>query len=54
MAENNGFERLDFRPSMRQAMVITGLSEETGGDISRVEIVMEADQGGPPAHIHPQ
>ena len=54
MAENNGFERLDFRPSMRQAMVITGLSEETGGEISRVEIVIEADQGGPPAHILPQ
>lgn len=54
MAEDNGSERLDFRPSMRQTMVITGMSEQTGGDISRVEIVMEAEQSGPPAHVHPQ
>jgi len=34
-------------------MVITKKSLETGGEISRVEIDLEAGQGGPPAHIHP-
>lgn len=53
MSETNGPERLDFRPSMRQTMVITERSLETDGTISRVEIDLEAGQGGPPAHIHP-
>ena len=46
-------ETLDFRPAMRQTMVITGKSLETAGKISRVEVELEAGQGGPPAHLHP-
>lgn len=53
MSSTNGTETLDFRPSMRQTMVITQKSLETDGAISRVEIDLEAGQGGPPAHIHP-
>jgi mannose-6-phosphate isomerase-like protein (cupin superfamily) len=53
MTSTNGEEILDFRPSMRQTMVITKKSLETDGSISRVEIDLEAGQGGPPAHIHP-
>jgi mannose-6-phosphate isomerase-like protein (cupin superfamily) len=34
-------------------MVITGKSLETAGEISRVEVELEAGQGGPPAHVHP-
>ncbi len=46
-------ETLDFRPAMRQTMVITRKSLETGGEISRVEVDLEAGQGVPFAHIHP-
>lgn len=46
-------ETLDFRPSLRQTMVITQQSLETNGEISRVEIDLEGPQSGPPAHIHP-
>jgi quercetin dioxygenase-like cupin family protein len=53
MASTSGRETLDFRPAMRQTMVITKKSLETDGEISRVEIDLEAGQGGPPAHIHP-
>ena len=53
MSNTNGRETLDFRPSMRQTMVITKKSLETDGEISRVEIDLEAGQSGPPAHIHP-
>jgi quercetin dioxygenase-like cupin family protein len=53
MAETHGPESLDFRPSVRQTMVITERSLETDGKISRVEIDLEAGQSGPPAHIHP-
>lgn len=53
MSGTNGRETLDFRPSMRQTMVITKKSLETNGEISRVEIDLEAGQSGPPAHIHP-
>jgi quercetin dioxygenase-like cupin family protein len=38
---------------MRQTMVITTKSLETGGEISRVEIDLEGGQGGPAVHIHP-
>jgi mannose-6-phosphate isomerase-like protein (cupin superfamily) len=54
MSETHGLEILDFRPSMRQTMVITERSVETGGKVSRVELDLEADQSGPPAHLHPQ
>ena len=53
MPSTTGPETLNFRPAMRQTMVITEKSLETGGQISRVEIDLEAGQGGPPAHIHP-
>jgi len=53
MSSTNGRETLDFRPSMRQTMVITKKSLETDGEISRVEIDLGAGQSGPPAHIHP-
>jgi quercetin dioxygenase-like cupin family protein len=53
MASTSGRETLDFRPAMRQTMVITKKSLETDGEISRVEIDLEAGEGGPPAHIHP-
>lgn len=53
MSTSNEREVLDFRPSMRQTMVITEKSLETHGAISRVEIDLEAGQSGPPAHIHP-
>src|ERR687892_215219 len=53
MTSTRGIDTLDFRPSMRQTMVITRASAETGGRISRVEIDLEAGQSGPPAHIHP-
>ena len=53
MPTANGNETLDFRPSMRQTMVITTKSLETDGKTSRVEIDVEAGQGGPPAHLHP-
>jgi len=48
-----GTEVLDFGPSIDQTMIITALAEETGGEISRVEIDLAARQAGPPAHIHP-
>ena len=54
MTSTRGIDTLDFRPSMRQTMVITRASAETGGRISRVEIQLEAGQSGPPAHIHPE
>ncbi|MBW3665125.1 MAG: cupin domain-containing protein [Actinobacteria bacterium] len=54
MTDHDGTEALDFRPSLRQTMFITGVSEETDGRISRVEIELEGDQGGPPKHVHPQ
>src|ERR671919_105021 len=54
MTSARGIDTLDFRPSMRQTMVITRASAETGGRISRVEIQLEAGQSGPPAHIHPE
>ena len=53
MSSPTGPEKLDFRPAMRQTMLITRKSLETDGRVSRVEIEMEAGQGGPPAHIHP-
>lgn len=53
MASTSGQETLDLRPAMRQTIVITKKSLETDGQISRVEIDLEAGQGGPPAHIHP-
>lgn len=53
MSSTNGRETLDFRPSMRQTMVITEKSLETDGEISRVEIDLEGGQSGPPTHIHP-
>jgi mannose-6-phosphate isomerase-like protein (cupin superfamily) len=46
-------ETLDFRPALRQTMVITRKSLETGGEISRVEVELEAGQGAPFAHVHP-
>lgn len=49
-----GAETLDFRPSMRQTMVITDTSARTEGKVSRVEIELGAGQTGPPAHVHPQ
>ena len=54
MSETHRLETLDFRPSMRQTMVITTKSVETSGRVSRVEVDLEAGQNGPPAHIHPQ
>lgn len=54
MANSDGAVALDFRPSLRQTMYITGMSRETAGRISRVEIEMEANQSGPPRHVHPQ
>lgn len=54
MSDLNGTETLDFRPSLRQTMFITGMAGETAGEISRVEIEMEANQSGPPQHVHPQ
>lgn len=53
MSATSGPGSLDFRPSMRQTMVITEKSMETDGKISRVEVDLEAGQSGPPAHIHP-
>lgn len=53
MPSTTGLETLDFRPAMRQTMLITRKSLETDGKISRVEIELEAGQGGPPVHIHP-
>ena len=53
MPSPTGPEILDFRPAMRQTMLITRKSLETDGKVSRVEIELEAGQGGPPAHIHP-
>ena len=53
MLSTTGPETLDFRPAIRQTMVITKQSLETGGEISRVEMDLEAGQGGPPVHIHP-
>ena len=49
----NGVETLDFRPSLQQTITITGMAEKTAGQISRVEIVLGPEQGGPPAHFHP-
>ena len=54
MTAMNGAETLDFRPSIRQTMVITDTSARTGGKVSRVEIELEAGQAGPPAHVHAQ
>lgn len=54
MTESHVAERLDFRPSMRQTMVITDMSARTDGEVSRVEIELEAGESGPPAHVHPQ
>lgn len=54
MDDGRGVQTLDFRPSMRQTMTITGKSAETGGEISRVEIVLEGAQSGPPKHVHQQ
>lgn len=53
MHANTGIESLDFRPSVRQTMVITQMSLETNGEVSRVEVDLEGPQSGPPAHIHP-
>lgn len=53
MTGTNGTEKLNFGPSMLQTMVITGMSQQTGGQISRVEIELGPEQGGPPAHLHP-
>ena len=54
MTNSRGAETLDFRPSMRQTMVITDMSVRTDGEVSRVEIELEPGQSGPPAHVHPQ
>jgi mannose-6-phosphate isomerase-like protein (cupin superfamily) len=53
MRGQNGMETLDFRPLVRQTMVITPKAMETNGEISRVELEVEAHQIGPPAHLHP-
>lgn len=53
MQANTGVETLDFRPSLRQTMVITEKSLHTDGQVSRVEIDLEGPQSGPPAHLHP-
>lgn len=53
MHADTGVEMLDFRPSLRQTMVITEKSLHTDGRISRVEIDLEGNQSGPPAHLHP-
>jgi quercetin dioxygenase-like cupin family protein len=53
MPSTAGPETLDYRPAMGQTMVITRKSLETGGEVSRVEIDLEAGQGFPFAHIHP-
>lgn len=54
MPDTDPFETLDFRPSVRQTMVITEESVVTGGRISRVEIDLDAGETGPPAHVHPK
>ena len=54
MTNSHGAETLDFRPSMRQTMAITDTSAQTDGQVSRVEIELEAGETGPPAHVHPQ
>lgn len=53
MTSQNGMETLDFRPLVRQTMVITPKAMETNGEVSRVELEVEAHQAGPPAHLHP-
>lgn len=53
MHANTEVETLDFRPSLRQTMVITEKSLHTDGQISRVEVDLEGPQSGPPAHVHP-
>jgi quercetin dioxygenase-like cupin family protein len=53
MPSMSGPDTLNFRPAMRQTIVITRKSLETDGQISRVEIDLEPSQNGPPAHIHP-
>lgn len=53
MTSENGVKTLDFRPLVRQTMVITPKAMETNGEISRVELEVEAHQAGPPAHMHP-
>lgn len=54
MTNSRGVETLDFRPSMRQTIVITDMSARTDGEVSRVEIELEPGQSGPPPHVHPQ
>jgi len=53
MSDFEGVETLDFRPSARQTMIITRKAQETDGEISRVELVLEGAQSGPPKHVHP-
>ena len=54
MTKSRTAERLDFRPSMKQTIFITDMSARTDGDVSRVEIELEAEETGPPAHVHPR
>jgi quercetin dioxygenase-like cupin family protein len=54
MSDFEGVETLDFRPSARQTMIITRKAKETDGELSRVELVLEAAQSGPPKHLHPR
>lgn len=44
---------LDFRPFVRQTVVITPAALESNGEVSRIEIMMEANESGPPPHVHP-
>jgi mannose-6-phosphate isomerase-like protein (cupin superfamily) len=44
---------LDFRPLIRQTILITPASVETNGEVSRIKIILEGDQIGPLTHIHP-
>jgi hypothetical protein len=44
---------LDFRPVIRQTVIITPASVETNGKVSRIKIILEGGQIGPLTHIHP-
>ncbi len=44
---------LDFRPFMRQTVTILPASVETSGEVSRIELLLEGQVGGPPPHVHP-
>lgn len=44
---------LDFRPLVGQTVTILPASAETSGEVSRIELLLDGQQGGPPAHVHP-